>query len=234
MINNPAVGPEPGSSADGVHGRLARFDLSLADVETVLRRGEAAAASATPAHPVMAAGMLRWLETVASLRSSLAARGWTFDDTRNSPRVVGPTGNVAIIVASGDVLTGRQAPGLPQPKTVRPRGDATRRAVQVNAQLALDLPGLPDLAAEPPARQTWILLYHRNMPATDSNEGPAIQSELSLPVSMSSTGYVDSWVAGCRIMLPDVPVSSRVVVADAGGNGEGETDGEIDFDVPSR
>ncbi|HWT30476.1 MAG TPA: hypothetical protein VN240_05545 [Propylenella sp.] len=233
MVNDPQTqsGPEPDASAAT---RLARFDLSLTDIENILRRGEAAAASATPAHPVIAAGMLRWLETVASLRGVLAARRWTFDDTRNSPRVVSPTGELSVIVASGDALTGRQALGLPQPRTVRPRGDATKRALLVNAQLALNLPGLPDLAAEPPARQTWVLLYHRSKPSLGSDDGPVVQSELSLPLSMSSTGYVDSWAETSRIILPDVPVSNRVIVADAGDDGGNDANGEIDFDVPPR
>ena len=223
--------PHPGD--DGVSARLGRFDLSLADIEAVLRRGEAAAASATPAHPVMAAGTLRWLETVASLRTAVSARGWTFDDTRNSPRAVNPAGDIAIMISSGDRLTGRRGPGLPQPKTVRPRGDATRRAILVNAQLAFNFPGLPDLAAEPPARQTWVLLYYRTKP-TVPGESPVIRSELSLPMAMSSTGYVDSWLPDSRILLPDVHVSSRVAVADAGDDGDGSDAGEIDFDVPPR
>jgi hypothetical protein len=165
MVNHSQARPDPGWSGDGVAARLARFDLSLADVENVLRQGEAAAAAATPAHPVMAAGMLRWLQTVASLRSTLSGRGWTFDDTRNSPRVVDPAGQIAIIVACGDALTGRKAAGLPQPRTVRPRGDATRQAVLTN-QLTLDLPGLPDLAAERSARETWVLLYQPDQAAS--------------------------------------------------------------------
>ncbi len=145
-----------------------------------------------------------------------------------------PAGQIAIIVACGDALTGRKAAGLPQPKTVRPRGDATRRAVLTNAQLTLDLPGLPDLAAEPSTRETRVLLYHRTKPPVGSDEGPAVRAELSLPLSMSSTGYVDNWVEDSRILLPDVPVSSHVAVADAGDTGEDDAVGEIDFDVPPR
>jgi hypothetical protein len=54
---------------------------------------------------------------------------------------------------------------------------------------------------------------------------------------MSGTGYVDTWVEDCRILLPDVPVSSHGAVADAGDTGGDDTDdtaSEIDFDVPPR
>lgn len=200
--------------------RLAELGLVLDVLEAALDSGDVAARQADEFSPVTAAGTYRWMETVHGLREGLASHGWTCSDDRNSPRVIDPTGRVAVLAARGTPDTGL-VDG--DPKTARPRGGASIRAVQINGQLAFDVvvAQLADLAAER-ARgvNTWFLLYFRS-------ESDELRAEVSLPVRISDTGFVEKWAE--RILLePRSFDAARPLPRDAGGGDD------VEFDLAAR
>lgn len=203
--------PDPTPVRDGAETlrRLEELGLALPPLEASLLAGDVSARNAGPFHPVNAAGTLRWLDTVESLRRQLADNdyGWKADDVRNSPRTVSPDGRTAIMVAGGNRHTGRDEDGV-DPQTARARGESTRRAVQINGQLALPLGVLADASAERRAGvNTWVLLYHR------SDNPQQLRAELSLPVDITAKGFVTGWRE--RLLLPDQDFGPDVQARDA-------------------
>ena len=180
--------------ADAVD-RLAELGLTVEQIERAIRRAEAEASMCTPLDPPIMEGLTRWGRTNRFLREELDAAGWTYDNPRNLPRTIHPSGEFAIVATTGDIL------GLPEvlPRTKYPKGFATAQAVEVNGQLALDF-GDFDLGhqGERPsdAREllTWLLLFE----ITDRG----IQIELSLPDAIDD-GWITSWAE--RIILTPFP-----------------------------
>jgi hypothetical protein len=179
--------------------RLGKLGLSLDDVEFALRGADAEARTYTELDPPNTAGIGRWGRTNRLLRERLIPQGWTYDNPRNLPRTISPTGDVAIVATAGDSFTGDPRR---QPTTKYAKGVATADAVGRNEQLSLfghdDEPSGDALA-------TWLLLY-------DSDE-TGIRAEVSLAASIDEDGFVDAWTE--RIILPPVvfdtpPVGSRV------------------------
>lgn len=205
-------------SGDDAVRRLRELGLEPADLEFALDAGEIAARQADRAHPVMASGTYRWIETVAGFRRRLEEKGWELTDPRNSPRATNPETGVAVVPMSGTWQTGLV--GVGDPQTARAKGEATARAVQINVQLAFDFEvDLADGAAEHDAAiLTWVLLYYRD---EQRNE---LRAELSLPVLRSERGTVTTWRE--RILLeprtfgPDVRMPR-----DAKGGGD------VDFTI---
>lgn len=199
--------------------RLTQLGIVHDRLDDALDAGDVSARQADQFSSVTAAGTLRWHETVRMLRQGLAADGWTLNDVRNSPRVISPTGNVAVVPVSGTADTGR-ADG--SPRTARPRGPASSRAVQINGQLEFDLAALlADMAAETAdAVETWFLLYYRA-------QGDELRAELSLPVRISDKGVVDVWRE--RIILPGRTFGSELVVPRDAGGGD-----DVEFDIAAR
>lgn len=202
-----------------VDRRLAQLGVARERLGDALDAGDVAARQADRFSPVTAAGTLRWHETVRMLRQGLVADGWELSDTRGSPRAISPTGNIAVVPVSGTADTGR-ADGAP--RTARPRGPASSRAVQINGQLEFDLAALlPDMAAETTDTvQTWFLLYYRT-------QGDRLRAELSLPIRISDEGVVDRWHE--RIVLPDRTFESKLVVPRDAGGGD-----DVEFDIAAR
>lgn len=205
-------------SGDRAIQRILELGLEPVDLDVALDAGEVAARQPDKAHPVMASGTYRWIETVAALRRRLEDRGWELTDPRNSPRVTNHDQRVAIVPMSGTWQTGLD--GVGDPQTARAKGEATARAVQINVQLAFDLEvDLVDGAGEHDvAIATWVLLYYRDEKHSE------LRAELSLPISKNVRGSVTTWRE--RILLeprtfgPDVQVPR-----DAKGGGD------VDFTI---
>ena len=123
--------------------RLAELGLTVELIERVVRRADAEASMCTALDPPIMEGLTRWGRMNRFLREELIPVGWRFDNPRNLPRTIHPSGEFAIVATTGDELTGL-ADLLPATKYVK--GDATVQAVEINEQLTLDFgdfdPGL--------------------------------------------------------------------------------------------
>ncbi|MFR9750992.1 hypothetical protein ACL02S_08140 [Nocardia sp. 004] len=207
----------PLTPAAEAHRALANLGLTVDVVHAALHSGEQAASNVTEYHPGIAAGMERWIATVAALRNRLVEKHeWALGELQNSPRVVRSDGKISIMVIGGTSGTGRE--GGPIPSTKNKRGPSTEGAVGSN-QLALPLDiALPIAGAGAEEILTWVLLYHR---AKDPNE---TRAELSLPSKIVDGRIVD-WKY--RIIVP--PISHDFPLPlDVDG------DDDIDFPISSR
>ena len=180
--------------ADAVD-RLAELGLTVEQIERAIRRAEAEASMCTSLDPPIMEGLTRWGRTNRFLREELEPAGWTYDNPRNLPRTIHPSGEFAIVATTGDALGQAEA----RPRTKYPKGFATAQAVEVNGQLTLDF---GDFAAGYQSMRqsdasellTWLLLFE----VTD--EG--IRVELALPDGIDD-GWITSWTE--RIILTPFP-----------------------------
>ena len=171
--------------------RLAELGLTVEQIERAIRRAEAEASMCTSLDPPIMEGLTRWGRTNRFLREELVPAGWTYDNPRNLPRTIHPSGEFAIVATTGDTLGQAEV----RPRTKYPKGFASAQAVEVNGQLTLDF---GDFAAGyQSTRQsdandllTWLLLFE----VTD--EG--IRVELALPDGIDD-GWITSWTE--RIIL---------------------------------
>src|SRR5580692_11294765 len=174
-------------------GRLAELGLSIGLIERVVRRTDADVSTFTAFDPPIMLGLTRWGRISRYLREELVLQGWTYDNPRNLARTIHPSGEFAIVAATGDELTGL-ADLLP---TTRYRkGDATVQAVAVNEQLTFDFGDTftADITADVGAMLTWILLFFE--------DEAGFRVELSLPDGIED-GRITSWAE--RIILPPFP-----------------------------
>lgn len=212
MSINSMVLPGEGGDADE---ELRRFDLSVAVLqERVLIPAQTAASLVSPLAPRGYAGQTRHAVAVSCLRMLLLAHGWEQNDDDNVARIRHVGRGLAIVVATGNALT-----GLPfaftgrSPSTKWPKGDITRAAAADNQQLALfdSGGGIPDAEdANVPSFETWMLL----MRALHHE----VRAELSRPISVSQGGFINAW--GQRIILPSMPNDGSAVDPDFGDDGE--------------
>ena len=171
--------------------RLADLGLNADLIERVVRQADAEVSMCTELDPPILAGLTRWAKTSRFLREELIPLGWTYDNPRNLARTIHPSGEFAIVAATGDELTGL-ADVLPG--TRYRKGDATIAAVQANEQLAFDFGDFVAGTADPGAIRTWVLLFH-----ADEDE---FRVELSLPDRIED-GRITRWAE--RIILPPFP-----------------------------
>jgi hypothetical protein len=141
-------------------------------------------------------GLLRWGRTTAFLREELIPVGWSFDNPRNLARTIHPSGEFAIVIATGDEGTGL-ASHEAGPRHAK--GYATEQAIHANGQLSFEFGSLLHVtqqgqAAGLGALKTWFLLYH--------GEPDCFRVELSLPEAFEG-GRITRWTE--RILLPAVP-----------------------------
>lgn len=177
-------------------GRLAELDLTIELIELVVRRADAEASMCTALDPPIMEGLTRWGRMNRFLREELIPAGWRFDNPRNLPRTIHPSGEFAIVATTGDELTGLA--GL-LPATKYLKGDATVQAIVVNEQLMLDFgdfpPGPDDIPVGGSGEMlTWFMMFHA--------EEEAFRVELSLPNAITD-GRITSWAE--RIILPVFP-----------------------------
>ena len=174
-------------------GRLAELGLTIELIERVVRRADAEASMCTALDPPIMEGLTRWGRINRFLREELIPAGWRFDNPRNLPRTIHPSGEFAIVATTGDELTGLA--GL-LPATKYLKGDATVQAITVNEQLTLDfgdfVPGWP--VGGSGEMLTWFMMFH--------TEEEAFRVELSLPNAITD-GRITSWAE--RIILPVFP-----------------------------
>jgi hypothetical protein len=170
--------------------RLAELGLSIGLIERVVRRADADVATFTELDPPIMLGLTRWGRVSRYLREELVPEGWTYDNPRNLARTIHPSGEFAIVAATGDELTGLE--GL-LPTTRYRKGDATVQAVAVNEQLTFDFGDdfTADVTSAARALLTWFLLFFE-----DEAE---IRVELSLPDGIEG-GRITSWAE--RIIMP--------------------------------
>jgi hypothetical protein len=179
--------------------RLAELGLSLEQVERIVRRADADASMCTPFDPPIMEGLTRWARTNRYLREELAPAGWQFDNPRNFPRTIHPSGEYAITATTGDDLTGL-ADLLPTTKYAK--GYATTEAVAQNGQPTLDfgdfdfspLRARGEEQVELSVPRTWFLLFHL--------DAAGFRVELSLPDAITD-GRITRWAQ--RIVLPPFP-----------------------------
>lgn len=174
-------------------GRLAELGLTIELIERVVRRADAEASICTALDPPIMEGLTRWGRMNRFLREELIPAGWRFDNPRNLPRTIHPSGEFAIVATTGDELTGLA--GL-LPATKYLKGDATVQAIAVNEQLTLDFGDFAPCPDDIPVggsgdMLTWFMMFH-----TDE-EG--FRVELSLPNAITD-GRITSWAE--RIILP--------------------------------
>jgi hypothetical protein len=191
--------------------RLAELGLTVSLIERVIRRADAEASTCTAFDPPIMEGLTRWARTNRYLREELVPAGWGYDNPRNLARTIHPSGQFAIVAATGDDLTGLT--GL-LPATKYARGDATIHAVQANEQLTL-FDTHNDSADE---LLTWFLLFH-----ADEHE---FRAELSLPNQIID-GRITGWAE--RIILPPFP-RDMVTLDEASG----EDDEHVVVEVSRR
>jgi hypothetical protein len=177
-------------------GRLAELGLTIELIERVVRRADAEASICTALDPPIMEGLTRWGRMNRFLREELIPAGWRFDNPRNLPRTIHPSGEFAIVATTGDELTGLA--GL-LPATKYLKGDATVQAIAVNEQLTLDFgdfpPGPDDIPVGGSGEMlTWFMMFHAD------EEG--FRVELSLPNAITD-GRITSWAE--RIILPVFP-----------------------------
>src|SRR4051794_31426821 len=156
--------PVPTSAVRGplADARLAALGVSADEPRDAVLVGYTAAASCTEHDPRTLAGTLAWGKTIGHLRDLMKPRGWRADSASNYETVVHPSNGHAIAVAGGTAETGR-ADGAP-PRTRTPKGPATSRAVDRNAQMSLgEGTSVFSGTAEPvddEERVTWLLLHY--------------------------------------------------------------------------
>ena len=180
--------------------RLAELGLDVGMIERVVRRADAEASTCTELDPPIMDGMTRWGRTTRFLREELVPRGWTYDNPRNLARTIHPSGEFAIVAATGDEFTGLPGFGV-QPSTKYRKGDATAAAVIRNVQLAFEFPDFTESAEPQGPGQTWILLFY-----ADDHE---FRAELSLPDRIQD-GRITSWAE--RIILPPFPHEEQIAL----------------------
>lgn len=166
--------------------RLAELDLTAEILERVIRRADAEAQLCSAFDPPLLEGLTRWGRATRYLREELVPLGWSYDNPRNFARTIHPDGEFAIVVTTGDGLTG--LPGM-VPGTKNPKGLATMLAVDANAQLTFDFG--PQFLPPGMDKVTWFLLFYA--------DGFEYRAELSLPGAYAD-GMITHWDE--RIILP--------------------------------
>ncbi len=176
--------------------RLAELDLSVEIIAATLRRADSAADGCSDLDPPILQGLLRWARATRYLREQLVPTGWSFDNPRNLARTIHPSGEFAVVIATGDDQTGRpDATAGPR----HPRGYATEQAVAANSQLSFDFGSLlqvtrtGQVAGLNPLR-TWLLLF--------TSDRDNFFVELSMPEAYED-GRITAWTE--RILLPAIP-----------------------------
>ncbi len=189
---------------------LAQMDLDPAFFRRAVEEGELAARNTDVFQPVTAAGLLRWITTVGSLRyAGVQTNRWSLEDPENRPVLRHVDGRWTLSLVGGSPETGL-AEGVPL--AARRKGTATAGAFsnQLTLSFPHSVPGppAPTDRAHPP-EGNWIFLYHRHQ--------GGIRSEISLPLGFHE-GQFTGWRA--RILLePWEPgEAARELPGDVGGN----------------
>ena len=175
-----------------VRSRLLNLGVTSDELLEAVGAGISARAGCTKNDPPMFPGVLQFAVTVRTLREIKALDGWTRNDYKNFSTVVSPDG-VAIAIARGDDGTGNREATV---STKYPKGAATQEAVKRNLSLPFDACYEAD-NNRTDGLSTWFLLHSRI--------GDEVNVELSHPMFMAGSGYIDEW--DVRLILTPVPIS---------------------------
>jgi len=178
--------------------RLAELGLTEQILERVVRRADAEARLCSDFDPPLLEGLTRWGRATRYLREELVPLGWSFDNPRNFARTIHPSREFAIVVTTGDELTG--VPGA-TPGTKYPKGLATMLAVTANVQLAFDFGS--EFLLNGAGIVTWFLMIH-----SDDREH---RVELSLPGGFAD-GTITHWAE--RIILTPFVRADPLLIGD--------------------
>lgn len=185
--------------------RLAELGLSVAVVATALAAADRESGRCSELDPPILEGLLRWGRATRALREQLLPDGWTFDNPNNLARTIHPSGEFAVVLATGDEGTGLAESGAGPRHS---RGYATEQAIHANGQLTFEFDAIVRLTAGGRATgvghlQTWFLLYHA--------EPEFFRAEVSLPHGIER-GRITRWTE--RILLPPLPRATAAAAHD--------------------
>jgi hypothetical protein len=199
-----------------VRSRLEELGLSLEGMLRVVAAGGGGYRATTGFHPSSAAGTYLYMEATAALRRLLVPGGWEADEADRQPRTFHPERGVAILVQTGDEMTGID--GDREPTTRHPKGTATQKKVAENGQQMV----LFQVSPQPNGTgwQNWVLLV-----AIVEKE---IRAELSLPERWSEDSRPCGWRE--RILLR----AQELDGPDVTGRRRGDDGPDTDFDVAWR
>ena len=171
---------------------LRQLGLEEDLLRDVARVGLSGRTACTGNHPPTYAGTRQWGEMVKALRDRLIPVGWKKSDRKNFCMTIRGDDQIALVVARGDGFTGSPSPDV-MPMTKYPKGVITRAVVDLNDWLPFDQEFIarnrqeigPKRDQEDQAPSIWVLLH--------SIIDGRLELELSHPVGMNSSGYVDRW-----------------------------------------
>jgi hypothetical protein len=195
---------------------LAEIGLSFDVLRDAMLAGEIARDSCIANDPSNAAGFDAWARTVRALRERLTLAGWGRDDSDGLPTAIAPTGDIAIVVATGDEATGDRDK---TPKTKYSKGPATVAVVESNSRqgdlfrTAVEGVGIPNRNLK-----TYFLLRRR--------VDDFVFSELSEPDSIGDDGRVEDWAR--RMILDPISLNPQT------GGGLPDRGEEINVSVRRR
>ena len=171
-----------------VQSRLEQLGLSLDGLLRVAEVGGGGYRATTAFHPTSAPGSYLYYETTAALRRLLVPAGWDADEADQQPRTFHAGRGIAIVVQTGDEMTGID--GGREPTTRHPKGVATQKKVAENGQQLALFP----LGPQPNGArwQNWVFL----VAIVDGQ----IRAELSLPQRWGEDSRPCGWTE--RILLP--------------------------------
>ncbi|MEV6430099.1 hypothetical protein [Nocardia sp. NPDC051463] len=199
---------------------LSHMGIMVPDIAAAIEAGDTWAGNMTKHHPITAAGLMRWIHVVGTMRERLAVtKLWTGADPKNRPISQRKDGAFTLSVVGGNEVTGiiDHPSG---PSAARRRGRATEEAVNGTVPL-ITVQALrggagdhdSDLRNQPP-HGPWFLVYHRD---TD-----AVRVEVSLPLGFKD-GQFTGWKV--RVVLDEWrPDSDSARPRDIGGQ-------DVNFEV---
>lgn len=210
------------SADEDVRPRIEQlFGITVDHLTRVTQAAAGGRNSATSLHPSSTAGSNMYYEGTAALRRELLPdAAWDHDEANQQPRTFNNDRRIAVIVQSGDEMTGIDGDRVPRSK--HGKGRATRQKIVDNRQEYLFDLATPDESVDEQddelALTTWVLLL--------AEVDGELRAELSRPYAMDEAGRVSAWTE--RILLPVTPLGGTF---DMDLDREDESDQGDAFDV---
>ncbi|OBK59447.1 hypothetical protein A5656_14570 [Mycobacterium gordonae] len=209
-----------------IEQRLVEFDLTISDIhDRIIYAAIQAADAVSPLAPKGAPGRHAHDYCVAALRSVLLAKsGWEIVEDDFVARTVHRKKRIAIVVASGNELTG--IPGTDSDFTTKwHKGSRAFAGAPTNQQMGfddVDGSGFDWGLRENDPSMEWRLWYLLHYRTKDS-----VRLELSAPGHLDDAEFPRSWIE--RILLPPYIVSQS-----DGGSGSASRDDDDRDDGSAR
>lgn len=211
----------PGSPLE----RLADFDLTVDDVhQRVLGAALSAKTNTNPLAMRSAPGTNAHGAALEGLRSIVCPKGWELDQKDGVPRTVHRARRLAIVVATGNELTGFEQETL-RVTTKWPKGPAAFNRAEM-----FDDEGFESV--DPTGNSwgqkrddsveewtLWYLLFHI--------EGKSVRAELSQPSYLNGSNFPQGWLN--RIIIPPYAIEESASIGNAA---DAAPDNDLRPDVP--